>query len=64
MDISGIASLATNVSQTKIMDEVQMVMLKKSMDIGSQSELQLIQAASRPQGSNPPHLGNRIDTYV
>lgn len=64
MDVSGIASLASNIKQTKIGDEVQMVMLKKSIDIGAQSGLQLIQAAFRVQGSNPPHLGNRIDTYA
>lgn len=64
MDISGITSLASNMSQAKTADAVQMTMLKKSIDINAQSELQLVQAASNSKISNPSHLGNRIDTYA
>ncbi len=60
MDVSAIASTASEMTQAKTADAVQIALLKKAMDIEAQSALQLIQAAS--QASNPPHLGNRLDT--
>lgn len=62
MNISGISALATSVSQADSADVVQLTMLKKAMDVNAQSALQLIQAASNIIPSNPPHLGNSIDT--
>lgn len=64
MDISGITNLATSMSQSKTADEVQMAVLKKAIDISAQGALQLIQAASNVIPSNPPHLGNNIDTVA
>ena len=64
MDNSGISSLTTNANQSGTTEEVQLIMLKKAMDINAQSALQLIQAASNVIPSNPPHLGNSIDTVV
>ena len=64
MDISGIAALATGMSQARTADAVQLMVLKKAMDIEAQSGLQLIQAASNVIPSNPPNLGNRIDTIA
>lgn len=64
MDISGITTLAASVSQSRTADEVQMAVLKKAIDISAQGALQLIQAASNVIPSNPPHLGNQIDTVA
>jgi len=64
MDISGITSLATSMSQSKAADEVQMAVLKKAIDISTQGALQLIQAATNIIPSNPPHLGGQIDTIA
>jgi len=64
MDISGIAALATGMSQARTADAVQLMVLKKAMDIEAQSGLQLILAASNVVPSNPPNLGNRIDTIA
>jgi hypothetical protein len=64
MDISGITSLGTSMSQSKAVDEVQIAVLKKAMDVSAQGALQLIQAASNVIPSNPPHLGRQIDTVA
>ena len=65
MDTSTIASIATEMSQVRIADAVQTAVLKKAMDIGASSALQLLQALPAPTPvSNPPHLGNSVDTFV
>ena len=64
MDISGITSLATSMSQSRAADEVQMVVLKKVIDISAQGTLQLIQATSNIIPNNPSHLGNQVDTVA
>lgn len=63
MDVSGIASLSTALSQSQTMDAIQTTVLKKAMDIEAQGSLALIQAATQAgQLNNPPHLGNSVDT--
>ena len=62
VSVSGIAALATQMSQTRTAEEVQIAVLKKAMELQSQGALQLVQAATQPMSSNPPHLGNIIDT--
>lgn len=64
MNISGVNPLAASVSQVDSSNAVQLTVLKKAMDVNAQSALQLIQAASNVIPSNPPHLGNRIDTHA
>lgn len=63
MDTSAIASLATEMSQARTAEALQVTVLKKALDIQAQGALQLIQAAAPlPQAqNNPPHLGNKID---
>ena len=58
MDFSAIASMATQMSQSRTAQAVQIAVLKKAMDIQEQSALQLIQTVS----NNPSNLGNVIDT--
>ena len=62
MDTSGIATLATSMSQARTSEAVQLSVLKKAMDINTQNGLQLVQNASKVVANNPPHLGNLIDT--
>lgn len=59
MDVSSIASLSTSMAQMKVGDAVGISVLKKAMEIESQSVLMLLQAI--PATSNPPHLGNNVD---
>jgi len=63
MDVSNIASTATALSQQKTSNDVQMAVLKKVMDMSAQSAQQLIEAIPQPP-SNPPHLGQGVDTYA
>ncbi len=64
MDISAIASQATSMSQAATTQAIQIAVLKKAIDIDAQGALQLIQAASNVISSNPPNLGNNIDTFA
>jgi hypothetical protein len=65
MDTLAIASLATDMSQARTANAVQLSVLKKAMDIGAEGALQLVQAAAQATGAvNPPHLGNSVDTFV
>lgn len=63
MDVSNIASAATAMSNTQTSNAVQMAVLKKAMDIGTNSAEQLIEAIPQA-GANPPNLGNKIDTWA
>ncbi len=62
MEVSAIAALATEMSQTRNTGAVQVAVFKKAMDIQKENATQLIDAASQVVSNNPPHLGNRIDT--
>ena len=64
MDAVSIAALATDMSQAKTESAVQLAVLKKAMDVEAQGAMQLIQAAAQVIPNNPPHLGNKIDTFV
>ena len=65
MDTNAIASLATELSQARTGDAVQIAVLRKAMDIEAAGALQLLQALPPPMPVNkPPHLGNRVDTYA
>ena len=64
MDVTSIAALATQLSQTKTANDVQTAVFKKALDINAQGALQLIDAASQAGRANPPHLGNQVDTFA
>lgn len=64
MDTASIAALATDLSQARTEQAVQLAVLKKAMDVGAQGAMQLVQAAAQVVPTNPPHLGNRIDTFA
>ncbi len=60
MDVSAIASVATEMSQVQTAQAVQIAVLKKAMAIEEQSAMQLLEALP----SNPPNLGNNVDVLV
>lgn len=60
MEVSAIASVATEMSQVQTTQAVQLAVLKKAMAIEEQSAMQLLQALP----SNPPNLGNNVDVLV
>ncbi len=64
MDVPSIAAVATDLAQAKTEGAVQLVVLKKAMDIQAQGAMQLIQAAAQVIPTNPPNLGNTIDTVA
>lgn len=65
MDTSAIASLASDLSQTRTAGAVQIAVLKKAMDIEANGALQLLQALPAPMlVNNPPNLGNNVDTFA
>jgi hypothetical protein len=64
MDVSNLAAVATDLSQSKIEGQVQVAVLKKAMDIESQASLQLVQAAAQVISTNPPNLGKSVDTFA
>lgn len=64
MDVSSIASVATELSQARTADAVAIAVLRKALDVQEQGALQLIQALPQPMTSNPPNLGNTINTFA
>ncbi len=64
MEVSGLAAAATEMSQAKIVDAVQLAVLKRAMDIEAAGAMQLVQAATQVISNNPPNLGNQIDISV
>ena len=64
MDVSTLAALATDMAQSRTANAVQVTVLKKAMDIEAQGAMQLIQAAAQVIPTNPPHLGNSVDTLA
>jgi len=64
MDVAGFAAVATDMAQARSADAVQIAVLKKAIDIGAQGAMQLVQAASQVISTNPPNLGNQVDTFA
>lgn len=65
MAVAGIsASTTAMAAQADPTSAVQMLVLKKALQIEGQSALQLIQAVTQAGYNNPPNLGNRVDTYA
>jgi hypothetical protein len=64
MDVSTIASAATELAQTNTAQAVQLAVLKKAMDVEAQGAMQLVQAAAQVIPVNPPNLGNQVDTFA
>jgi len=60
MDVSGMGSVSSAMTQEQTGAAAAMLVLKKSIDLEANNTLQLLQAL--PQvSSNPPNLGNSVD---
>ena len=64
MDVTAIAATATQLARARTANEVQLTVFKKALDIGAQGAMQLIDAAAQAGRTNPPNLGNQVDTFV
>ena len=66
MDVSSIASLATQISEQKTAAAMQVAVLKLAMNTEAQGAAQLVQMATESMAatSNPPNLGNSVDTFA
>ena len=64
MEISGIANLATSMKAAATQQEVEIAVLKKTMEVQAASGAALVEALQPPAASNnlPPHLGQNINT--
>jgi predicted DNA-binding transcriptional regulator YafY len=69
MEISANAAVSSALEQkqTANLQQIQVAMFKKSLDMDSKAALQLIDAATQAAApvsvtSNPPNLGQNIDT--
>jgi hypothetical protein len=60
MDIASVGSSLSMISQSSTGDAVGIAVLKKALDAQAQTAMQLI--AALPPVSNPPNLGNHVDT--
>jgi hypothetical protein len=63
MEISGIAQLATQMSQQRTSDAAALLVLKKAMDM-QQSSAQTLIASVTPSSALPPHLGQNVNTVA
>lgn len=59
MDVGAIGSLSTALSNIETGQAIQLAVQKKAMDVEQQSAEQLVAAIS-----NPPNLGNNVDTFA
>ena len=64
MDALSIAALASDMSQARTEQAVQISVLKKVLDVQAQGAMQLVQAAAQVVPHNPPNLGNKVDTFA
>lgn len=64
MDVTAIASVATDLAATRLQQEVSTTVLKKAMDISASNAMALIEALpSAPSAANlPAHLGQNVNT--
>ena len=61
MDVTAIASVATDLAATRLQQEVSTTVLKKAMDISASNAMALIEAL--PSAANlPAHLGQNVNT--
>ena len=57
MNVTGIAAAATEMSQARTADAVQMAVLKKALDVQAQGALQLVEAAAQGGSQQPVASG-------
>lgn len=63
MDVTGIASLTSNIATTGLAQAVGVSVVRKALDIEAANAAALVQAIPKPPASTPPsNLGQNIDT--
>ena len=63
MDVTAIASVATDLAATRLQQEASTAVLKKVMDISASNAMALIEALpSAPAANLPTHLGQNVNT--
>lgn len=63
MDVSSIASLATEMATQRTLQAAQIAMLKRAMDMQGAGALQLVQAVAQTANS-PAHLGQNVNVFA
>jgi hypothetical protein len=63
MEISGIARLATALSQQRTAEAADMTILKKALDMQKETAATLV-AAVTPSSSLPSHLGQNVNVVA
>ena len=67
MDIASVAASVSAAQQARTGDAVTLAVLRKTLDLQAQNAQQLIAALPEPApaaASNPPHLGNSVNTVA
>lgn len=64
MGVPGIATAVTQMTQARTADAAQLTMPKKTIEAPAHGVMHLVQSASLVVTSNPPHLGNKVDTFA
>ncbi|MCX7168853.1 MAG: YjfB family protein [Proteobacteria bacterium] len=64
MDVPGIATSVTQMTQARTADAAQLTVPKKTIDTKAHGVMHLVQSASLVVTSNPPHLGIKVDTFA
>ena len=62
MNVSDLAGQALAMTTQNTRDAISLAVLKKTLEIERNSVLTLLDAAVQQGASNPPHLGNSVDT--
>jgi len=64
MNVSSVGASATQVAQAKTANAVQLPAPKQAVDAPAHGVMNLVQSASLERTSNPPHLGQKVDTFA
>lgn len=65
MDLSAVASAASELASRQTGDAASTLVLKKALDIQAQNAAQLLAALPQPAPyNNPPHLGGSVDLFA
>ena len=63
MDIAGIAAVASQISQQRTAQAVDVAVMKKAMDL-QQNTVSTLIASVTPASALPPHLGQNVNTVA
>ncbi|TXG78608.1 MAG: putative motility protein [Rhodocyclaceae bacterium] len=65
MDIGSVTSSGGAMAREQLAEQVDLRVLRKAIEITEQSAEAMIEALpAAPPASNPPNLGNSVDTYA